>query len=49
VNDKNVIARFSEEESSKPIKSFEEYSQMNNLKERITAINKETPRNKFVL
>lgn len=49
VNDKNVLAQFFEEESSKPIKSFEDYSRMNNLKERIVAVNKETPRNKSVL
>lgn len=48
VSNENVAANFLAR-SSKPIKSFEEYSQMSNLKERITAINKETPQNKSAL
>ena len=49
VSNKKSMAQFLRKESSKPIKSFEEYSHIKSLKERIVAVNKETPRNKSVL
>jgi hypothetical protein len=44
-----VAAKFWTLENSKPNKSFEEYSQMTNLKERIVALKEETPKNKSIL
>lgn len=49
VSNKKSMAKFLEKESSKPIKSFEEYSQTVSLKERIAIFNKELPRNKSLL
>lgn len=49
VSNKSVIAKFLNEENSKPIRTFEDYSQMTSLKERIAAVNTETPRNKSLL
>lgn len=44
-----VTAKFLRVENSNPNKSFEEYSQMPSLQERITALNEETPKNKSIL
>lgn len=49
VSNQKVVAKFWAVESSKPIKSFEDYSQMNTTSERGTAFNKETPANKSLL
>lgn len=49
VNNQKVAGQFWAVKNSKPIKSFEEISQMTNLKERLAAINKETPKNKSIL
>lgn len=49
VKHQKVTAKFWTVENSKPNKSFEEYSKMTNLKERIAALNEETPKNKSIL
>lgn len=49
VKHQKVAAKFWTVENSEPVKSFEEYSQMTSLKERIAVLNEETPKNKSIL